>query len=189
MTAIEVQPLAEVDPGVFDGLDSTLHETFGVPVRICPDRFAIDRFYDVQRGQYNSTAILHFLAQLNSAKPRHADNGVQLVGVTGYDLYIPILTYVFGEAPLGGNVAVVSYHRFRNELYGLPSNTLLVRERLQKVATHELGHSLGLVHCSQHSCVMHAASYVEELDMKSHSFCAYCSSLLEQAKHNRNPFS
>ncbi|MFN0158391.1 MAG: archaemetzincin family Zn-dependent metalloprotease [Bacteroidota bacterium] len=187
MTAIEVQPLAEVDAGVFDGLGSALRETFGVAVSIRPRSIPIDRFYDSQRGQYNSTAILHYLDHSAPSTLRtlttQTGHAVRIVGVTGQDLFIPILTYVFGEAALGGNVAVVSYHRFRNELYGLPSNQQLVQERLQKVVIHELGHSLGLVHCSLHSCVMHAASYVEELDLKGHGFCPYCHNLLKRTKH------
>lgn len=179
MTGIEVQPLAEVDHGVFDGLGPALLETFGVPVRIRHRSLPIDRFYDRQRGQYNSTDILQYLEQ--PASP--GDAGTRIVGVTGHDLFIPILTYVFGEAALGGNVAVVSYHRFRNELYGLHPDQGLLRERLQKVATHELGHSLGLVHCSLPTCVMHAASYVEELDLKGNGFCGFCRGMLEKPEH------
>ena len=42
-------------------------------------------------------------------------------GSPSLDLYIPILTFVFGEAQIGGASAIVSYHRLRQEFYGLPA--------------------------------------------------------------------
>lgn len=186
MKVIELQPLADVDPDVLESLVPSLQQTFGVTVRVNPDHIPIDRFYDRQRGQYNSTEILHYLDDhliptIHEGKGRPV-RSVRRVGVTRFDLFIPILTYVFGEAALGGNVAVVSYHRFRNELYGLPPDRRLVEERLHKVAVHELGHSLGLTHCTLQECVMHAASYVEELDLKGSAFCRSCREAIEHPK-------
>lgn len=186
MKAIELQPLDDVDPDVLESLCPTLQQTFGATVRINAATISIDRFYDRKRGQYNSTEILrHLDSQASShhgAIHSRRDESTRRVGVAAHDLFIPILTYVFGEAALGGNVAVISYHRFRNELYGLPPNPQLVRERLQKVAIHELGHSVGLVHCALQECVMHAASYVEELDLKGNQFCSTCRQAVDNPK-------
>jgi archaemetzincin len=49
-----------------------------------------------------------------------ADAGARLLAVTSLDLYVPVLTLVFGEAQLDGNCAVVSLRRLRQEFYGLP---------------------------------------------------------------------
>lgn len=175
MKAIDLQPLGDAEPDVLASLRSGLSETFSVPVRVCDRSLSIDAFYDEGRGQYNSTAILNRISRSLPFSPDSgSENNVSIVGVAQEDLFIPILTYVFGEAALGGNVAVVSYHRFRNELYGLPANKELMLERLRKVAVHELGHTLGLVHCTLQSCVMRAASYVEELDFKGREFCPSC---------------
>jgi archaemetzincin len=182
MKVIELQPLGDAEPDVLESICPALHEAFGVSVRVRSTPFSIDPFYNEQRGQYNSTAILQQLGNLLSVQSgdsgSHPNNEVCIVGVTRRDLFIPILTYVFGEAALGGNVAAVSYHRFRNELYGLSPNKHLMIERLRKVAVHELGHTLGLVHCAFQGCVMRAASYVEELDLKGHEFCPSCSHAL-----------
>lgn len=184
MKAIELQPLGDAEPDVLESICPTLHKAFGVAVRVRGTPFPIDQFYDEHRAQFNSTAILHQLSNLFSPPPAeanfHLNNDVCVIGVTQQDLFIPILTYVFGEAKLGGDVAVVSYHRFRNELYGLSPNRKLVVERLRKVAIHELGHTLGLVHCTLQHCVMHAASYVEELDLKGHEFCSSCSNTISR---------
>ena len=69
-----------------------------------------------------------------------------MLGVTDRDLFIPILTYVFGEAQLGGRAAVVSTARLVEdvELFG----PQLLVERLAKEAVHEVGHAFGLLHCA-----------------------------------------
>ena len=43
-----------------------------------------------------------------------------------------------------------------------------------KVIIHELGHSYGLVHCTDPACVMRSATYVEDIDLKKHVFCMKC---------------
>ncbi|HUP61262.1 MAG TPA: peptidase M54 [Thermoanaerobaculia bacterium] len=118
-----------------------------------------------ERNQYHSTAILDRLA-LNAP--------TTTLGVTSLDLYIPILTFVFGEAQLGGTCAVVSYHRLAQEFYGLPPDPLLRKERLIKEAIHELGHTAALTHCDDYECVMAASHAVEWLDLKSARLCAQC---------------
>jgi archaemetzincin len=135
--------------------------------RIRPERldvtFARDRF----RNQYYSTAILQAMQPL-------AGSGARLLAVTSHDLYVPVLTFVFGEAQLGGNCAVVSMHRLREEFYGLPPNEELLRARLVKEAVHELGHTFGLRHCDNWQCVMTSSHAVERLDVKGAEFCFLC---------------
>ena len=104
------------------------------------------------------------------------------MAVTTVDLYVPVLTYVFGEAQLDGKAAVVSTHRLRDELYGLPKNPQRLRERLEKEAVHELGHTFGLIHCHEPNCVMYTSTYAEEIDFKSTYFCETCCSSLERKK-------
>ena len=62
-------------------------------------------------AQYYSTAILQRLE-------RAADPDARVLGVTACDLYVPVLTFVFGEAQLDGNCAVVSTARLQEEFYG-----------------------------------------------------------------------
>jgi archaemetzincin len=145
-----------------------LGETFGMDVDQHPPRFDPELAFDDSRGQYNSRILLGQL--LRDLRPP----GVRVLGVTGVDLFIPVLTFVFGEAQLDGAAAVVSTHRLASELYGLPASPNLLRQRLAKEAVHEVGHTFGLVHCHAARCVMASSTYVEEIDLKSDRFCAGC---------------
>jgi archaemetzincin len=97
---------------------------------------------------------------------------------SGLDLFVPVLTFVFGQAQLKGPGALLSTFRLRNEFYGLPADPYLLLDRTIKEAVHELGHSFGLVHCHDPACVMSSSTYVEEVDLKSDWYCSECEGLL-----------
>ena len=62
----------------------------------------------------------------------------------------------------------------------MPPNPQPLRERLEKEAVHDLGHTFGILHCRDPLCVMHSYTYAEEIDIKSKDFCKACSSLLKR---------
>jgi len=151
-----------------DELAAALARVFRVACRVRPERLDPSFAFDPVRRQYHSTAILQRLDALA------AGDDVRLLGITPLDLYVPVLTFVFGEAQLGGRCALVSLHRLCEEFYGLPASEALLRERLLKEAVHELGHTFGLRHCDDWNCVMASAHAVERLDVKSAEFCPAC---------------
>lgn len=150
------------------GLIARLSEAFGIEVEQHVPGFDPELAFDASRGQYNSRIVLGQL--LRDLRPQSS----RVLGVTGVDLFIPVLTYVFGEAQLDGRAAVVSTHRLSNERYGLPPSLSVLRQRLHKEAVHELGHTYGLVHCHAARCVMGSSTYVEEIDIKTDRFCDGC---------------
>ena len=158
-----------------DRLAQGVESVFGVPTHVLPSTIQVQRTFDQSRRQYNSTALLAML--LNQS----TEQGVKNVLVVDVDLYIPILTFVFGEAQLNGIAAVVSTHRLRNQFYGLPLNEETTLERLEKEVIHELGHTFGLYHCRQFECVMRSSTYVEEIDLKRAEPCGSCAALLRQS--------
>ena len=157
----------EVPADLLGELAIRLANTFRRECRVRPGRLDVAFARDRQRNQYYSTAILRAMLPLVEA-------GARLLAVTSYDLYVPVLTFVFGEAQLSGTCAVVSLHRLREEFYGLPASEDLMRERLVKEAVHELGHTFGLRHCERWECVMTSSHGVERLDVKSAEFCEDC---------------
>lgn len=94
------------------------------------------------------------------------------LGFTTKDIYVPDMNFVFGLASSDGGCAVVSAHRLES------SDPGLFKERLLKEAVHEVGHVLGLPHCSDRRCVMRFSNSLEDIDFKSTEMCENCSAKL-----------
>jgi archaemetzincin len=141
-------------------------------VRTMPPIPVPDESFEARRNQYYSTRILK---EMLGEVPWDAH---KLLGVTAKDLCIPILTYVFGEAQLGGMAALVSIARLRQEHYGIAPDRPLLLERLRKESLHELGHTFGLVHCPSRGCVMYLSNTVVDVDTKGRDFCRHCQTVV-----------
>jgi archaemetzincin len=101
-------------------------------------------------------------------------DGNKTLGLFSVDLFIPILTYIFGQAFLNGRSGIASFYRLSNERYGINTDNKLIHDRFQKEVVHELGHTFGLVHCYNSTCVMRASTYVEDIDQKTVNLCPRC---------------
>ena len=168
MSYIYLVPIHLHSPGCLEELKRCVERAFGIRTKCSPFKIDLPGTFDPLRKQYNSSLILR---QLIAAPPADA---YKILGITAVDLFIPILTYVFGEAQLDGIGAVVSLHRLNNQFYGLPEDNGLMHDRLLKEAVHELGHTFGLLHCFQPGCVLNASTYVEDIDQKSIELCSVC---------------
>jgi archaemetzincin len=102
----------------------------------------------------------------------------RILGITAVDLFIPIFTFVFGEAQLEGKAALISMFRLRREIEGIAPPRLILLRRLLKLSLHELGHTFGLGHCKQDGCLSGFSANLETLDQKNLAFCRYCQALL-----------
>ena len=161
-------------PPLWQNLVRDLRRSLNFPFSYYNIEFGLKLFYSADRKQYHSTLIL---AQLIKQIP---NDGQKIVGITDVDIYIPILTFLFGEAQLKGKGALVSTHRLQNEFYGLPRNEKLLYDRTLKEILHELGHTFGLVHCKNYECTMTSSSYVEGIDLKKAWFCPECQAFINQ---------
>ena len=172
MKRIQVLPFGPLSPDLLAELCSGLGRELHVDCEILPAEADPAFAFNLTRQQYHSTQILASLVR------RATPGSRRLLGVTPVDLYIPILTFVFGEAQLQGNCALVSTHRLRQEFYGLPADAALFRSRLLKEAVHELGHTLSLSHCENYECVMSPSHGVEWIDLKTWHFCSQCRTVI-----------
>ncbi len=106
----------------------------------------------------------------------------KIIALTEADLFIPLFTHVFGEARQNGRVALVSLYRLQSpadDNASLPAVRVL--ERAAKIALHELGHLLNLLHCDDDRCLMFFSGRIETLDRTPFNFCRYCRRALHRA--------
>ena len=168
MKKLQLLPVGTVDVRLLDWLRQSLQEKFQIKAEIVGPTLDVASSLHSERQQYHSSEIL---AAMQAYRQK---NTWKLLGVTSLDLYIPILTFVFGEAQLGGDAAVVSYHRLRQEFYGLPPDLDVQANRLLIEAVHELGHTLHLTHCDDYHCAMAGSHAVEWIDLKDSGYCESC---------------
>ncbi len=182
MNPILIVPVLPCRSSLTESLVDPLGARFHAAVAI-DTAHAIDPTFsfDAYRNQHNSTALIGHLVE------QYGLHAGKVIGLTEADLYIPVLTFVFGEAQLDGLASVVSAHRLEETFYGLPANAELTEERLVKEAVHELGHTYGLVHCPDYTCVMHSSTGVDEIDVKGSDFCPACRGRLESNKETTVP--
>ena len=168
-----ILPIELTDITVIDPLFAILAYTFKIGTDVYRKSIELDSTYNSQRNQYYSTDIL---AQIIKDPPPDA---FRILGIVGVDIFIPVLTYLYGEAQLKGLGALTSTYRLYDEFYGKKANPELFRERLIKEAIHEVGHTYGLPHCTVPRCVMNSATYIDDVDEKSAGFCNSCASVIK----------
>ena len=147
---------------------ASVKKEYLVDVSIIEGRIDLSEFYEPGRRQYDANKLLKAVDALSSPE------SIKTLGLFSVDLFIPILTYIFGQAYLNGRSGVASTYRLKNELYGMKQNDILLHDRFRKVCIHELGHAFGLIHCHTPNCVMKSSTYVEDIDLKRHNLCISC---------------
>ncbi len=172
------QPITLIAFGYFgksflEQIAEAVNLEFSFPVNIVESHMDLAEFFDPARRQYDGNKILK--AVDNFAR----QDSLKIIGLLHVDLFIPILTYIFGQAILNGHTGIASVCRLSSEHYGLDADDDLLLVRFTKVVIHELGHAFGLIHCTTPTCVMRPSTYVEDIDQKSTSLCHQCRSKLE----------
>lgn len=173
MTSLGLMPLGSPPAEVMDRMEAGLRTAFGVGVHRVPGCPDPAEAFDAARDQWSAIAMLRLLLE------RAGPDDERLLGITERDLFLPVLTFVYGQAQLRGRVAVVSLARLRPEFHGLRADPELVARRAVTEAVHEVGHTFGLVHCLDRHCPMALSMGLEELDRKTAAPCASCAALLQ----------
>lgn len=165
---IEIINHGNFEKEFLETIAASIAREYRLPVTFKESHLDLSEFYDPMRRQYNGNRLMEELDTWSSMP--HIKN----MGLFRVDLFNPILTYIFGQAALNGNIGIASIYRLRNEQYGMQKDDALLLERFQKVIIHELGHMFGLVHCHFPPCVMRSSTYVEDIDQKSLQLCSRC---------------
>jgi archaemetzincin len=160
-------PIGQVDGAILTVIGEGLQEAFGRDCVLAAPLPHPDYAYERRRGQYLADAILARLRPLDLPAERW-------LGIVDVDLYTPGLNFVFGQASVGGPAAVIALPRLRQGFYGRPEHTALFHQRAVTEAVHELGHTYGLGHCPNPTCVMHFSNSLPDTDRKGDNFCPRC---------------
>jgi archaemetzincin len=162
------------DDGLLEAVRRGVESVFGVRAKVERHADRPTHAFDARRGQHSSSQILKWLVG-------RAPSG-RVLAVTDVDLFIPVLTFVYGEAQLGGDAAVVSTARLAAGP-GTMGDEALFGARVVKECIHELGHTFGLIHCDSADCVMARSVNLLEVDAKRTKLCGDCGTRFGAAHH------
>jgi archaemetzincin len=180
MTIIALVPIAieeEDKKNILNPLSSHLASIFDASITSITDPPELDSSrasFNEQRNQLDSDKLLRWLATTIMNNTKSYDPTKIILGICNFDAYSSGLNFVFGQASLTGDVAVIYLPRLRQEFYGLGADTSIFIERVLKEATHEVGHAFGLDHCPKRFCVMHFSNSLVDTDHKAKDFCNIC---------------
>jgi archaemetzincin len=179
---IVLVPIGNADKAFLEALMRHLEEVFGQRMEIGDSIAPPQESWNRRRGQYLAPLLLAKLPSL----PHLGD---RVLGVVDVDIFAPGLNFVFGETDITGRRALISLQRLRQEFYGLPRDENLFRERALKEAVHELGHTYGLKHCPNPTCVMHFSNSLHDTDFKGWNFCPICQRKIDKKVDRRSKFN
>jgi archaemetzincin len=177
MLKIAVLPIGQVNVDALDFIQCGLKEHFfeAEAYLIQPSMPMPSEAYSSSRRQYHSTLLLaQMRTHFGNLEPQY------ILGVTEVDLYAAGLNFVFGEAQCPGKFAIISLLRLKPEFYGEICDNSLFLARAVKEAVHEVGHVIGLGHCSNPMCVMYFSNSIEDTDRKQVKFCDDCHLLVHR---------
>jgi archaemetzincin len=169
---IFISPIGDFTPDLLDPIRGEIKRVYGYPTEVLSLLDDLEFAFHPNRNQYHSTPILQQLADKAPA------NAIKVLALVEVDLFIPILTHVYGEAQLGGKACIVSTIRL-NEGHSYLNTQEPFLSRIVKEAIHELGHTFNLRHCREHTCLMHYCRNESDVDRKSDQLCRYCKVLLD----------
>lgn len=176
---IAIQPFNDLDQQTVDSVSSILNRKFDSKVYVLSKKtLPKSSFVNVKSPRYRADSLLKYL---KSIKPDSID---LILGLTSNDISTtkrdkngeikePKSRYedwgIFGLGYRPGPACVISTFRIRN------TSKKQFIERIQKIATHEIGHNIGLKHCPNEKCVMQdAAETIATVDKAGFELCDDC---------------
>jgi archaemetzincin len=158
---VAIQPLGEVPEDQITAVSDALRETYGVDIRVLPPTDHPQAAWYEPRHRWRAERLLDFL------EPRLPADCDRILGMTTDDISTTKGEHedwgILGLANLPGAAAVISFYRCRRRVHDVDPI-----ERLRRVAIHEIGHTLGLPHCSTYGCYLEdAGGTVETVDRET----------------------
>lgn len=175
---LALQPLGDFNHQQLNMLRSELSHFFNIRVVILQPVDIPESFRNPYEEKYAADSLLVFLSNLAN------DTLVEIVGLTHKEIYttqehrvtinrkdtvVFSFKHLFGLGYIPGNSCVISDYRLMSEDKDLWS------KRLKKVAIHEIGHNLGIPHCSVDTCLMSESNGdIVNLNKAGGDYCKSC---------------
>ena len=168
VTKINIQPLGAVSPVYINQIKKSVKSFYGFDCVVLPSKSISKDIISKIKKRIDADRAL---SKYNSDK--------NLLLVTEKDIchFVDKNSPEYGIFGLGGikknnNTCIVSTFRLKKR--GASQQKIL--ERLEKVALHEIGHNLGLNHCTNNKeCMMSAAKgTIKQVDKERVWFCEKC---------------
>jgi archaemetzincin len=169
---IIIQPFDDFEPELLPGLKQQLSNLFRAEVIINKNKSLPQALADKFGGKFPADSLLRLLEKEQTGRV------VEVIGLTHKEIFIPKLLGgssipaihpVRGYGYIAEGICIVSDH----SLTSLdPRQT---EARLVKATLHEVGHNIGLAHCSSPGCIMlEQSGDIVVLDKIAGSFCKQC---------------
>ncbi|MEP6465697.1 MAG: matrixin family metalloprotease [Parafilimonas sp.] len=175
---VAILPLSISDENELLSIKDQISNYFHVRVIILQQQTMPQDFESNYEDMYSADLILSFLSKIAN------DSIVEVIGLTHKDIYVtdelkikvngnykklPHQKDVFGLGYIYGNACIISDYRLTSQ------NEDLLNNRIRKVVFHEIGHNLGLEHCSNDSCLMSESNgNITVLNKPGGDFCENC---------------
>jgi archaemetzincin len=177
--AITILPLGTFSPGqerIVELAAGFMGKWFGVPVKI---QQAMDLDVVPPRARRphpykNAEQILTGFVLDEVLEPRISEDALGYIAFTTSDLWAgPGWNFVFGQASLKRRVGVWSMFRYGNPDQG-KEEFRRVLWRTLGTGTHEMGHMIGITHCTAWRCGMNGSNSLDESDRQPLQLCPEC---------------
>jgi archaemetzincin len=167
LETIHIIPMGGVSINVLNQVKSALENFYQRPVKIISPIKVSGNLRRTPWSRYSADSILKYYRQR-----------FQAIVVTSHDITIYDTAKkadwgIFGWGKIPGKICVISAYPAR---IGKDVSEKVLLSRIRKVAIHEVGHNLGLNHCTKDiTCVMHAADKkASQVDKEKELFCENC---------------
>jgi archaemetzincin len=172
---INIQPLGKVSPIYINWVKKSIQSFYGYKVIVLPNKkitknmlSKVTKRVDANKALDNNPTSGHLLYLTEKDICYFKDKNRPEYGIFGLGLQ-PKRKKNENLEP--AKTAIISTFRLKKEV-----SEQKILERLKKVALHEIGHNLGLSHCTNYkNCMMNAANgTIKQVDLMKVWFCEKC---------------